>query len=188
MVQQVFQAEQFRPVVDDGHQVDAEGDLHLGVQIELVEDGLGRLVLFELDRNPHAFPVRFVPEVGDALDFLVFHQLGDALDEAGLIHLVGQLPDHQGLPAGLVFHRHLGPEADEAPAGAVGLLDAFGPVNEAAGGEVRSRHQLHELGEGDVRVGQGGQQGGANLVQAVGRDVGGHAHRDARGAVDQQIG
>ena len=28
----------------------------------------------------------------------------------------------------------------------------------------------------------------ADLVQAVGRDVGGHAHRDARGAVDQEVG
>ena len=35
---------------------------------------------------------------------------------------------------------------------------------------------------------QGGQQGVADLVQVVGRDVGGHAHGDARGAVDQEVG
>ena len=101
--------------------------------------GLGQLVLLELDGHPEAFPVRFVPDVGDALDLFVLHQFGDALDEAGLVHLVGQLPDDQGLPAALVLDAHLGPDADEPPAGAVGLGDALGPVDEAAGGEIRPR-------------------------------------------------
>ncbi len=188
MMQQVLETEELRPVVDDGHQVDAEGDLHVGVDIQLVQDGLGQLILLEHDRHPEAFPVRFIPDVGNAFHLLVFHQLGDALDEAGLVHLVGQLPDDQAIPAALVLDVHLGPDADEPPAGAVGLGNALGPVDKAAGGEIRPRDDGHQFFQGDVRVVQGGQEGVADLVQAVGRDVGGHAHRNARGAVDQEVG
>ena len=52
---------------------------------------------FGLDHHAHAVAVALVAQVGDALDGLLAHQLGDALDHAGLVDLVGHLGDDDRL-------------------------------------------------------------------------------------------
>ena len=71
----------------------------------------------ELDDDAHAVPVRFVAQVGDAFDALVLDQLGDGLDELGLVDLVGDLVDDDALPPLLLLHDGLGPHLDLAAAG-----------------------------------------------------------------------
>ncbi len=56
------------------------------------------------------------------------------------------------------------------------------------GREIRRRDQVHQLVDGDVRVGEDRQAAGDGLGQVVRRDIGRHAHGDARRPVDQQIG
>ena len=46
---------------------------------------------------------------------------------------------------------------------------------------------LDQLVDGDVRIVDDRATGIDDLAQIVGRDVGGHAHRDAAGAVDEQV-
>ena len=48
-------------------------------------------------------------------------------------------------------------------------------------------HVLHELGERDLRVVEHREAGVDDFDEVVRRNVGGHAHRDAGGAVDQQV-
>ena len=79
-------------------------------------------------------------------------------------------------------HHHL------AAAGAVALAHAGQAVDRAGGREVRRRDDLHQLLERGVAVLQQVQAGVDHLVEVVRRDVGGHAHRDAGRAVDQQVG
>jgi hypothetical protein len=75
----------------------------------------------------------------------------------------------------------------EPTAGAVGV-DAAGTTQDlAAGREVGALHELHEVVDGGVGVGQQVLGGVDDLAQVVGRDVGGHADRDALAAVDQQV-
>ena len=87
----------------------------------------------------------------------------------------------------------LGPRAhdDRAAAGAVGLADPRLARDEAGGGEVGTgdpREQaLEVLVGGQVLVVQEEGEAVHHLPQVVGRDVGGHAHRDAGGAVDEQV-
>jgi len=62
----------------------------------------------------------------------------------------------------------------------------------ASGWEIRTGNELHQVFDGDVlalvvAIDQVAQRI-AHLAQVVRRDIGGHAHRDAAGAVDQQIG
>ena len=85
------------PVVDGQHD-DPEGGLHLGVLVELVEDDAGSLVLFQIDDDPDAFPVGFIPQVGDPADLLFLDEFRNLLDEIGLVDLVGQLRDDDAFP------------------------------------------------------------------------------------------
>ena len=64
--------------------------------------------------------------------------------------------------------------------------------NQAAGGEIRPLDELHQLFDADlvgscVMVNQV-DQGITDLAQVVRRHVGGHAHGNAAGAVDEQVG
>ena len=150
----------------------------------------GEASRFHVDDDVHAVAVGVVVHVGDALDALLLHQVGDALDEPGLVHLVGQLGDDDFRPAGLLVLLNLrpGPDGDLPPAGGVGRPDAGPAHDDAPGGEVRPLDVLHELVQGGVGVVDEGAHPVDDLPHVVGRDVGGHAHGDARGAVDQDVG
>ena len=54
-------------------------------------------VALELDDDAHAVAVGFVAEIRDALDAFLAHQLGDLLDQRGLVDLIGNLGDDQRL-------------------------------------------------------------------------------------------
>ena len=57
----------------------------------------GTLAALELDDDAHAVAVGLVAQVGDALDPLVAHQVGDLLDQLRLVDLVGDLGDDDRL-------------------------------------------------------------------------------------------
>ena len=179
----------FGLAVADGQHDHPEADLHLGVLVEVVEDDLGLLAALELQHDAHALAVAFVADVGDALDFFVVDQVGNLLDQPGLVDLVGNLGDDDAdLVAGALFDAGFGADVEAAAPGAVGLLDALLAKEDAGGGEVRPRHQLHNLLQGGVGLAQQQRSGVENFGQVVGRDVGGHADGDARCPVDQQVG
>ena len=62
------------------------------------------------------------------------------------------------------------------------------PDDLAAGGQVGAGDEAHQLVDGGVRVHDQVPQRLHHLDQVVRRDVGGHADRDAGGAVDDQVG
>ena len=174
----VYQRQQYRP----------KGVLQGGVLVKVVQDHLSVHVPLELDDDAGAVPVGLVPKVGDTLHLLFLHQLGDALHQPGLVHLVGDLGDDDPAPVGAhLLDLGLGANHDPAPAGAVRLRHAHAAHDDAPRGEVGAGDVLHEVVHGDVRVVDHGAEGVRDLAQVVGRDVGGHAHSDAAGAVDQQV-
>jgi hypothetical protein len=65
---------------------------------ELVEDHLGDGLSFQFDNDPHPFPVRFIPEVGDPFNPFLLDELGNLFQEPGLIHLIGEFRDYYRLP------------------------------------------------------------------------------------------
>ena len=166
----------------------AEGVLQGGVLVEVVQNHLGVHVPLQLDDDAGALPVGLIPKVRDALDLFLLHQLRDPLHEARFVHLIGDLGDDDPAPIGAhLLDLGLGPDHDPAPAGPIRLRHAHAAHDDAARGEVGARDVLHEVVHGDVRVVDHGAEGVRHLPQVVGRDVGGHAHGDAAGAVDQQV-
>ena len=124
-LQHLLEVDDLRAAVDQRQHDDAEGRLHLGVLVELVEDDLRQLAPPQLEHHPDALAVRLVPDLRDALDPLLAAELRDLLDEARLVHLVRQLGDDDRLaPAPQLLGVGLGPQRDGASARRVRLADA----------------------------------------------------------------
>ena len=178
-------------VVHQGQHIDGKGGLQLGLGEQMVQHHLGVGIVLELDDHPHAVAVGLIPEVGDALQPLFLHLLGDGGDEHALVDLVGQLCDND--PGALVVAAVLlklgaGPDGHPAPTGGVGRPDAGAAHDDPLGGKVRPLHVLHQVGQVGFGVVQHADRRVNDLPQVVGGDVGGHAHGDAGGAVHQQVG
>ncbi len=181
--------------VDERQHVHVEGQLQRRVLEQVVEHLVRVRVALALDDHAHAVAVGLVAQVGDALDLLALDEVGDLLDQGGLVDLVGQLgdDDRHAVAAGLL-ERALGPHHDPAAAVGVHLADGVDALplagervaplleaeDRAAGREVRAHDVLAQLVGGQVRVVDERDRGVDDLAQVVGRDVGGHADGDAR--------
>ena len=88
VVDQLDERQHLRAAADDRQHDDAEAGLQLRVLVEVVEDDLADLAALQVDDDAHAVAVGFVADVGDALDRLLAHQVGDALDQPRLVDLI----------------------------------------------------------------------------------------------------
>ena len=190
-IEHFLQAQQPRLTVDQRHHVDAEHLLHRGLRIQIVEQNLRHFAALQLDHHAHAVLVRLVAQAvrGDALDELVADQIGDALDQPRLVHLVRQFGDDDGLPVALADVLEVSARAQVQPAaaGLVGGDDFLGAVDESRRREIGPGNDLHQLAESDLGIFDERDAGRDDFGQIVRRDVGRHADRDARGSVDQQV-
>ena len=81
-LQQRDQAQFARLAIHDRQQDHAERFLHLRQLEQVIQNDFRFFAALHFDHDAHAIAVGFVAHVGDAFDFLVLHQLGDALDQA----------------------------------------------------------------------------------------------------------
>ncbi len=188
-IEKAAQVELFGPPAVERQHVAAERGLHRGEAEELVEHHVRRGVALELDDDAHAGAVALVLDMGDALDALLAGEFGDALDHRRLVHLVGDLADDDGhaaaarlLDAGARAYDH------RAAPLVIGLARARAAEDQRAGGEIGGGNVLHQLGHREVGVLDERQRRVDHLTEVVRRDIGGHAHRDAAGAVDEHVG
>ena len=115
-------------------------------------------------------------------------QFADPRHHGGLVHLVGNFRDDDGfavLAEGLDLH--LAAHHDRAAAEMIGRADALAPEDDAAGRKIRSRNDVDEFVDGERGIVDQRDAGVDHFAEIVRRDVGGHADRDAAGAVDQQV-
>ena len=137
------QAEHPRAPRHDRQRDDAEGLLQLGVLVEIVQHHLADFAALQLDDDAHAVAIRLVAQVGDAVDRLFAHQLRDALEQAGLVQLIGDLVDDDLLAIAFLrrFDFRLRADLDGAAAGEERFVDAAPADDLPAGGEVGTRDQ-----------------------------------------------
>jgi hypothetical protein len=110
-------------------------------------------------------------------------------DHRGLVHLIGDLGDDDGLAvAPDLLDLRPAAHQDRAAPGVIGRADAGVAEDQAAGGEIGPGHDLDQLVDADLGVVDIGDAGVDHLAEIVRRHVGGHADGDAAGAVDQQVG
>src|SRR5690606_2950323 len=101
-------------------------------------------VAAQIDGDAHARAVGLVAQLADALNLLVANKLGDALDEARLVHLVGDLVDDDLRLAGalIVLDARLAADLDAAAPRLVGAGDAGATADDAAREEIGTGHEL----------------------------------------------
>ncbi len=192
VVDDLPQVQRARNVVDERDHVHAERRLHRRVLVELVEDDLRDRVALELDHEAHAALVRLVAQIGDLGDAFFVDQFGDLGHEVALAALLdheGKLGDDDRLLA--VAERldvRAGLQANATATGLICVPDPAVAEDDPAGREVGALHVLHQAGRVDRGIVDVGDRGVDHLAQVVRRDVRGHADRDARRAVDEQVG
>ena len=162
----------------------------MGLLVKIVEHDFGHCAALEFDHQTHTGFVGFVLNVTDVFDFLFVHQLGHALLQSLFVDLVRQFIHDDGLALAPVnvFKMAFGTHDHAASTRAVAFFDTADAINDAGGGKVRRGHDLHQIVDGGIRMAQHVQAGVHDFIQVVRRDVGGHAHRNARRPIHQQIG
>src|SRR5215471_15200002 len=189
VAQQLRQRKDARLVLDDREQDDAEGGLHRRQGVELVEDDLSVLASAKLDHHANALAARFVSQIRDTVDLLFVDELGNPLDQLGLVDLVGDFGDDDGFP--LAARRLLDDRTcthlHATAARFVGVPNSVGAVNEARGGEVGAWKPLHQLAERGVGVSHQLDRRVDDLPEVVGRNVRRHSHGDAGRTIDEQV-
>src|SRR5437660_9937 len=174
--------------VSDRQENHAEALLHVGVLEELVQDDLGLGAALQFDHDAHAFAIAFVANVGDVVDDLVVDEIGDALDQAGFVHLVGDFGDDDGLLIlGEVLDGSTGAHHETAASGFVRVDNSGTAMDDASGRKVRTLNKLEDLGQSGVRIINQRDGGIDDLGEIVRRNFRGHADSDAVGTIDQQI-
>jgi hypothetical protein len=145
-----FERQQPRLAIDEGHHVDAEHRLERRLRKQIIEHDFGVFAAPQLDDDAHAVLVGLIPQtiVGDAFDLFFAYQIGDALDQSRLVHLIRQLGDDDRLSISLADIFEVGTRTDrEPPAPAFVRADDFlGAIDDAGGRKIRPRHMLHETG------------------------------------------
>ena len=188
--QQVFQVAQTRLTINQRHHVHSEGVLQLGLFIEIVQHYFGHRATFQFNDQAHTGFVRLVLNVADVFDLLFVNQLGHALLQGLFVHLVGQFVNDDGLALAFVdvLEVAFGPHDHAAASSAIAFFHPADAIDDAGSGEVRGRHDVHQVVDRGVGVTQQVQTRVHHLVQVVRGNVGRHAHGDTGRAIDQQIG
>ena len=189
-IQQLAQVEDLRLTIYQCHGIDTEHRFHLGLLVQVIEHHLGIFATAQLNHHAHPFFIRFVAQLGDAFNFLVFHQLGDLLNQPRLVHLIRDLGDDDGFFTALVggFDFGAGAHVHTATASTVGLHDTGAAIDDAGGGEIRALDVFHQVVRGQAVVVDQREAAIYHFAQVVGRDIGGHAHGNTGRAVHQQVG
>ena len=157
--------------------------------VEIIKDHFRLFAALQLYHDAHAIPITLVPDIGDALDFPILYQLGDALDGLCFINLVRDFCDDDLLLVfGRALDRRLCAHGELAPAGRVRRADAASSVKISACGKIRPGNQREDL----IKRCPGlvDHQNGCvdDFRQVVRRDLRSHAHGDPVRTVDQKIG
>ena len=159
---------------------------------QVIEHHAADGVALQGDDDAHADAVGgLVLDLGDARNLAAGNLLRNRGDEVIRVDLVRQLGDDDGLAGAGLFDGGHAAHANGAAAGGVGIVNALVADDLPGRREIGALHPLHNGLErvflARVRVVQKPVDGLGELTQVVRRDVGSHAHRDAAGAVHQQV-
>ena len=184
----VLQVHQQRAPAIERQHVDAERRLQRRVPIELVQHDVRHGVALQLDHHAHAVTVGLVARVRNALDALLVHELRHPLEQLRLVHLKRQFVNDDRFTILANFfdgrlraHDNAAASAHERQPRRVTAQDL------RTGRKVRPRHDIDQLLDPDLRIGDIGQTSVDDFAQIVRRNVRRHADGDARRPVDEQI-
>ena len=173
--------------VVEGDHVHRERVLQWRSLVELVQDHQRGCVLLELEHQSGLALGGLVANRPDALDLATIDQLGRLLLDGFDRRLVRDLGDDDQRVLAVLDDLGLGAHLDGAATGRVRVVDPLAAQDLPTRGEVGALDEVHQGHVVGVGVGQQERGSVRDLTQVVGRNVGGHADRDALTAVHQQV-
>ncbi|MNI34019.1 hypothetical protein D3C73_879950 [compost metagenome] len=187
LAEQRLQVLHLRTAVQPDHvEVDAVAALHVRGREQVAHQLLGVDAVGARHQH-HAHRVGVVGLIADVFQprqLLGAHLRGDLLDHLRRRHLERQRGDHHVV-------RFLGVGRTRTHAAVAGLVHVPQVVGRGddlgVGRVVGALHVLAQVAHAGIRVVQQVQQRADDLVEVVRRHIGGHAHGDAGGAVQQQM-
>ena len=175
----------------NGHHVYAVCHLQITVFIQLLQHLVGIVILFNFHHGAQTRAVGLVADIVDAAENRLFfiRQLKNLGQHIGLVDPIGHLGDaNQRAPQRAFFNVYPRAQGQLAAAGLIGRADFRRIQQHAAGGKIRRGQYLHKVVQRGLGLVDAQVHRADNLLEVMRRDVGGQAHRDARRAVDQQVG
>ncbi len=189
LLQQLLERKHPRLAVDQRQEDQRKAVLQRRELVELVQHDLGIGVAFQVaDQADRLVQVALVVDGRNARYLPLVGQRGDPLLDpvAGLLE--GNFGHHDAEAVVVLLDRRPGADHDVAAAGVIAAADAGPAADHPAGREIGAGHDLQQFVDRDLGLVDHADQRIADFAQVVGRDRGGHAHRDAVGAVHQQVG
>ena len=173
--------------VDERHHIDANDRLQLRLCVQVIQYNIANFTSAQLDNNPQSVFVGFIAKLGNALDLLLFNQLGNALEQTRLVQLVRNLVDDDRVLALGLIRDHFGfrSHVDAPSTRAVRLNNSCSARDNGPGGEIRSGDITNELVDTDFRIVEQGQTARNNFAHVVRRNIGRHTNSNPRRAIDQ---
>ena len=175
------------PTVQRQH-VTTEIGLHRCETIELVHHHFGGGIALQLDYDAHTVPVRFILNMGDAVDLFLAHLFGDFFDHRGLVHLIANLIDDDGKPVlANFFDTGLSPHNHAAAPLKVGFACTGPAQHDPACGEVGAGNIFNQLFRGQIGIFDQRLTGIDHFAQIVRRNVRRHTDGNTASTIDQHV-
>ncbi len=188
VVKNLLQVENTWMPVDERQHDGTEIDLHLGMLVQVVQHDLRIHIRTQLDNDAHAASIRFITECRDAVNDFLAGQVGNHFHQARLIHLVRQFRHNDTvLPAFHFFDIHSRADGDGTAARAVGIFNAFMPLDNGRRREIGPFDIFHQFINGDFRIINHRAKPVHHFRQVVGRHVRRHTYGDTVRTVDEQV-
>ena len=180
--------QELRQVVDERQIVNAEGGLQLRVFEQIIQNDFGDHILAHFDHDAHTFAARFVTNVRNAIDALIFHEFRNLLTEFGLVDHVRNFGDNNArLAAAIHIDFGTGTHAHAAMTREVSIANARAATNHATGREVRTGHVLQKVFARNVRIFSHSMNGVCNFAEVMRSHGSRHTHGDTGGTVHEHI-
>ena len=155
--------------------------------VEIVDDDLRVAVTLQIDDNAGVLGA-LVAHITDAGEDFLGHEFGDAFDQLGAVHIVGNLGDDDALAPALTFlDAHAATHAHGAATSLEIRANACHALDQTASREVRAFYISHEPFDGDRGIINLGADAVDALAEIVRRHVGRHTHSDACAAIDEEV-
>ncbi len=184
MLQECLECQNARLVIDQRQHVGVERALHGGVFVERVQHAFGCGVAFEFDEDTHTLAVGLVAHFRDAVDLLVACEFRDLFHQFCFVDLVGKLGhDDTHAPALALFDDGTRAHNDTPASIDVGVADTLAPLDNTAGGEVRSAYNARQVLGGRFWIFNQVNDAVTYFVQIMRWDIGCHTNGNTRRAV-----
>ena len=143
----------------------------------------------QLQHDPHTLTIGLVPYLRHPFHSSRLNQFSDPLDQSGFVDLERYLSEDDAFAVlpWHVFEFSSRLDYDASSTGCVSASDTFGTPDMCSGWKIWSLDVLHQFVDRSVRISNQPHDSVANLRHVVRRNVGGHAHRDARRAIYEQV-